>query len=208
MDGLFINTLLNNPRSGAIWLAVVIFSICCHEFAHAATATLEGDDTAARTGHLTLNPLKQMGWISLLMLLFIGIAWGQVPVNPANLRRKSSRLLVSLAGVGMNLVLALLFLLVAALFYDSSELLRQIGFIGGELNLALLFLNLLPVPPLDGFTACREIFPRLRRLDSTEFGRGAMLIMILFIFSFGGTWLFRASFRAAMSILNLMLSVV
>ncbi|MDD4817066.1 MAG: site-2 protease family protein [Victivallaceae bacterium] len=208
MDNLFINTLMSNPRLGAIWLAVVIFSISCHEFAHAAVATIEGDDTAAKTGHLTLNPLRQMGVISLLMLLFIGIAWGQVPVNPANLRRKTSRLLVSLAGVGMNLVLAVLFLFVAALSVERSHLFWLIGLIGGELNLALLLLNLLPVPPLDGFTACREIFPGLRRMDTTEFGRGAMLVMILFIFSFGSIWLFQISKWAANKIMLFLIGVM
>ena len=47
---------------------VLVFSICCHEYSHARAALWQGDDTAKLLGHLTLNPLKQMGLPSLLMM--------------------------------------------------------------------------------------------------------------------------------------------
>ena len=75
MSGLFITNLWRDPYFffGAAFL--VVFSICCHEFMHAWVAMKEGDCTAADAGHLTLNPLKQMGWFSLLLFAFLGIAW-------------------------------------------------------------------------------------------------------------------------------------
>ena len=102
---IFITQLAENPRYFFLVTLAVIPSICLHEYFHAQVALWCGDDTAARNGHLTLNPLKQMGWISLIMFFFIGIAWGQVPVDPRRLTRKQDAL-VSFAGPFMNLVLA------------------------------------------------------------------------------------------------------
>ena len=59
-----------------------------------------GDDTPLETGHLTLNPFRQMGLYSIFMLLFLGIAWGAVPINAGALRKRSKygELFVTLAG--------------------------------------------------------------------------------------------------------------
>ena len=89
---MFIKTLFEDPRTFATILLMVVFSISLHEFCHAYAALKMGDSTAADRGHLTMNPFRQMGWISLLMLVFIGIAWGQVPVNPENLTTRSKRI--------------------------------------------------------------------------------------------------------------------
>ena len=88
---LFINHLFTDPQYFFAIALLVMFSISFHEFSHAWMALREGDPTAADAGHLTLNPLKQMGIISLVMFAIIGIAWGQVPVNPRNFRRSTGR---------------------------------------------------------------------------------------------------------------------
>ena len=75
----------------------VIPSICLHEYFHAQVAFWCGDDTAAHYGHLTLNPLRQMGWISLVMFFILGIAWGMVPVDRRRLS-KGQAALVSFSG--------------------------------------------------------------------------------------------------------------
>jgi len=188
MDGLFINQVLRNPAFGVTWIAVVIFSICCHEYAHALVAKLCGDDTAAASGHLTLNPLKQMGIFSLVMLLMIGIAWGMVPVNPAKLRGRWSRMWVSLAGIGANIALfAICLVATAAADLAHAPLpITQLFYLGTLLNLVLAGFNLIPVPPLDGFTALREIFPKIRKLDATEFGRGVSVLLFMLVFVYGG----------------------
>ena len=72
---MFIARLINAPEVYVPLVLIVIFSICAHELMHAWTALKQGDDTAARLGHLTLNPLKQMGVTSLIMLAFVGVAW-------------------------------------------------------------------------------------------------------------------------------------
>ncbi|MEA4861817.1 MAG: site-2 protease family protein [Victivallaceae bacterium] len=185
---LFIGDVFENPSWGVTWIAVVIFSICCHEYAHALVAKLCGDNTAANSGHLTLNPLKQMGVFSLAMLLFIGIAWGMVPVNPANMRGRWGRLWVSLAGIGANIVLFAICLIATAVadLTHAPMLVTQLFYIGTLLNLILAGFNLIPVPPLDGFTAFREIFPEMKKLDASEFGRGLSVLLFMLVFAYGG----------------------
>lgn len=182
----FITTLSTNPTLFLLVVLSVIPSICLHEYFHAQTALWMGDDTAARQGHLTLNPLRQMGWLSLVMFLLIGIAWGMVPVDRSKLTRKGA-ILTTFAGPLTNLVL--FFLSAAALclmiLLDRNgivfpELLGLYFQILGLYNLVLFILNMLPIPGLDGWAILSEIFP-VRHLDS-EFINGAMLLLMLLLF--------------------------
>lgn len=205
---IFITELFSDPVNFALWSLFVIFSICCHEFAHAWVAKLCGDSTAADSGHLTLNPLKQMGVTSLVIFLLIGIAWGQVPVNTANLRGKWAKVAVDLAGVGMNVVLMLVFVLIScAAEKAGSEAAASAFFMGAVLNAVLALLNILPIPPLDGFSALNALFPELVRMSS-EFLRGAYLFLILAMFTFGFKYLWRAADYVVEHLTNAVLTVI
>lgn len=181
----FIEKLFTNPQIFFQLAFIVIFSVCCHEFAHAWTALRQGDSTAADEGHLTLNPLKQMGTMSLLMLAIIGIAWGQVPVNPARMRHRWSHALVAFAGPGMNLLLFFAFALGCAvtIILKGSENTIQFFFLGTIMNMLLFLLNMMPVPPLDGWTLVSWLFPKLS-LEKSEFLKGMSLTIFILIFVF------------------------
>ena len=190
---MFISRLFENPREFAAWMFLVVFSVCCHEFMHAFVALKMGDDTAARCGHLTLNPLKQMGVLSLVMLLFIGIAWGQVPVNRANFRSRFGMILTSLAGPLTNLGLWLVFIilcLITQLKLDNQFAAEMLA-CGAMLNFVLFIFNLLPIPGLDGFNILIEFFPRLFRRDS-EVVKGAFLVLVVLLFTCS-EWIFTAA---------------
>ena len=180
---MFINTLMSNPSLYIGWIVVVGFSICVHEYAHAITAYRLGDDTAAQAGHLTLNPMIQMGPMSLLMLVILGIAWGAVPVNDRLLRKPSHAMWVSAAGplsnVGLCVVFALLQVLVSR-FVGPGPISQLLG-IGAMTNGALFVLNMLPVPPLDGFHILSGLVPSLKNL-SPQVIQQASFILILLIF--------------------------
>ena len=183
---MFIRYLWLDPRFFAAAIFLVVFSICCHEFMHALTALKFGDDTAARNGHLTLNPLKQMGWLSIVMLLFIGIAWGQVPVTPSNFRSRGERVLTSLAGPLTNLALWLIFAAIAFACFRVNGTQNFAGNMlayGSIMNFSLFVLNLLPVPGLDGFNVLYEFFPGFFRRDS-EVIKGAFFILIALLLAF------------------------
>jgi len=141
------------------WIFWVIFSICLHELAHGWAAIWQGDDTPRRLGHMNMNPLVHMGGWSLLAFAVIGIAWGAMPVNPANFRdRRLGRVYVAAAGPAMNVCIALVMLLATGVWvrYGGSASLYTgdditlILFTGVWLNLILALFNLLPIVPLDG----------------------------------------------------------
>ncbi len=194
---MYIEGLFRDPLGWAVGCAIVIFSICCHEWSHARTALAFGDDTAARAGHLTLNPLRQMGWMSLAMLALCGLAWGAVPVDEGRMRGKWAPEIVALAGPAMNMVLWVAFLLVARLAFVLGNMTWiTVAFQGAVVNFALALLNLVPIPGLDGHRFFRRFLPQM--------SGNVNLVLVLVLFFFGARYLFDfAEFisSAALSIL-------
>jgi Zn-dependent protease len=150
---------------------MLVFAMCAHEYAHAATALQQGDDTAYRLGRVTLNPLPHIDpWMSVLMPVMIwflssgAYTFGgakPVPVNSSRFKNYvRGDLIVSAAGVITNLLLALvcsvifvLLGLIAASLPSAVTVLdtaQRMMVHGIWLNLVLCFFNLIPVPPLDG----------------------------------------------------------
>ncbi len=175
-----------------LWVVIAMFSICCHEFAHAWIALRQGDPTARDLGHLTFNPLKQMGALSIGMLLLIGFAWGAVPVRVRNLRSKWSQLFVIGAGPATNLLLFFLFGVFYAICWHLSrggagprslQVCLQMLLLGSRCNMLLFILNMLPIPILDGWTIWSYAFPKLERLSQQT--RTLILYVALAALMFG-----------------------
>jgi Zn-dependent protease len=190
---MFIQTLITEPIHFFRIVVIVIFSITLHELAHGWAAMSQGDNTPQQTGHLTLNPVVHMGKESLIFLCLMGIAWGQMPVNPSKFRSgKLGNILVSAAGPLSNLALGILFIVLLKLFFNpslSGLLSGEFLYLAARINLILFLFNLLPIPPLDGFHVFSEIFPQLKPLQYSQFGLFAM--MLLFIIPGLGTGLGR-----------------
>lgn len=151
-------------------IVTLLIAFSVHEFAHAWSAYKFGDDTAARAGRLTLNPIAHLDIIGTLMLIVGGFGWAKpVPVNPYALQRKSSSalMLVSLAGPTSNMLLAILAAVPfrlglvtyspgSSIFFPSvSDFL--ITFI--IINISLLLFNLIPLAPLDGEKVLYGLLP-------------------------------------------------
>jgi Zn-dependent protease len=156
--------VLFNPDPQYIILATIAFiiAVSVHEANHAFTATALGDDTPRRYGRLTLNPLKHVDPLGILFFALAGIGWGATPVNPANLRPnpRTGNAIVALAGPIANLVLAFLFSIPLRADIPVDPLLRNFLFIATALNLLLFVFNLIPIPPLDGFSVLLGLLPR------------------------------------------------
>jgi len=176
------------------YLVVLLPSLTVHEFAHAWSAWRLGDDTAARMGRLTLNPIAHIDPVGTLLLPLLGvpIGWAKpVPVDPANFRRgvkmSTGDLLVSIAGPISNLLLALLGTVVFGLFLRFSgvapdrAIVELLSFFV-LLNVGLAVFNLLPVPPLDGSHVLGSFVPYRWRGAWESFLRvGPILLMVLLL---------------------------
>ena len=137
-----------------------VFSLCVHEFSHAAVAYAGGDTTVRDKGYLTFNPLKYTHPVFslLLPLLFlalggIGLPGGAVYIETWRLRSRRWATAVSLAGPASNLVLAILLGVVLTVSpVSATGVWPAVAFLA-FLQVSALVLNIIPLPPFDGFGA-------------------------------------------------------
>lgn len=182
------------------FIIVAFFAFAYHEFGHAIVADRLGDMTPRRHGRITLNPIPHISLFGLVMLILVGFGWAMTPVNPNALRGnpRTSHMLVALAGPAGNFIMALFFaiplrlmtmgildvgaLLEMGLSIDWVQWLQYLLFMGVFLNLFLIAFNLLPVPPLDGFTVLQGVLP-LELASRLEILRPyGMLILLVALF--------------------------
>ena len=153
----------------------LLFAITVHEVAHGWMARRLGDSTAFMLGRLTLNPIKHIDPIGtilvpLALLLMGGFIFGwakPVPVTWQNLRNpKRDMALVALAGPAANLLMALMWAVVAKIGFSlgssfpmPAQMLVLMGLFGVTINVLLMVLNLLPILPLDGGRIVDSMLP-------------------------------------------------
>jgi Zn-dependent protease len=182
----FISTLLMLPG--------IMIALSFHEFAHAAVAYKLGDDTPKFQKRVTINPMAHLDPIGLICLIFIGFGWGKpVMVNPSNFKSpRRDELLVSLAGVTMNLLLAFVFGAILGLCVKFAPAFSM-GAVGGivmeiivvtiRINIVLMIFNLIPVPPLDGFNVISSILDiKHTELYYKIYQNGMIILLLLIIF--------------------------
>ncbi len=164
-----------------------IFSLCLHEFSHALVAYLGGDTTVKDKGYLTFNPLKYTHpvYSLLLPLLFlvlggIGLPGGAVYIETWRLRSRNWVSAVSLAGPTANLILAIILGLVLRFGpVTSSGLWPALAFLG-LLQVIAVVLNLIPIPPLDGYGIIAPFLPNDFRQQVNQFaGFGVWILFFL-----------------------------
>jgi Zn-dependent protease len=186
---------------------ILLFSVIAHEIAHGFAALKQGDRTALEAGRLSWNPLKHIDpyltiLLPLIMLTGSALLGGRfvvfggakpVPVDPRNyahLRRGD--IIVSLAGVATNLVIAIgcgvAIVLTGLLARAVPAATETIGIvqamleIGVMLNFGLIVFNLLPIPPLDGSHVMKYLLPRPLAIRYVQFARYGMLVLMLLLF--------------------------
>ncbi len=160
-------------------MAVLLLSICVHEFGHAFIADKLGDETPSRQGRVTLNPLAHADPIGTVLFPLIGLlyagapgfGWGRpVQVQPRNFSRRWSmrtgHMFVAFAGPAMNLMFATFLcalhvgLLAGGVIpLDPMHQANIVLTYAVGLNFILFFFNLIPAPPLDGGAVTEGLMP-------------------------------------------------
>ena len=161
---------------GPLTLAFVvsgwIATVCVHEFCHALVAYIAGDRAVADSGYLTLDPLRYTNFLMSIVfpaafLLIGGIALpgGAVYINRGALRSKWWDSAVSLAGPLGTLLCGLLFAAMVVVSYlvglirpDNAPFFQALAVLG-FIEMYAFVLNLVPIPPLDGFGIIRPWLP-------------------------------------------------
>ena len=144
-----------------IWVQIVgiAVAISVHEFGHAYSAHLLGDDTAKMYGRMTLNPAKHLDIMGLIAMLIVHIGWAKpVPVNPNNFKNyKVGNVIVSLAGVTANIIISIICVIIKkhVNMYAITEITSAIIIY----NVSFAAFNLLPIPPLDGWGVISSFIP-------------------------------------------------
>jgi len=198
-------------------VVILIMAVVIHEVSHGLMAYRLGDPTAKYADRLSLNPIKHFDlWGSFIVPFFMivtfgfGFGWAKpVPYNPYNLKdQKKGPAWVALAGPASNILVAIIFGLMARLMPLSSvvkeEISRSIfdyqelttllaGSFGAiffwlfmmilTINIFLAVFNLIPIPPLDGSKLLLAFIPmgEQKRLALEQFG---FVFLLLFIFLF------------------------
>ncbi|AEE14865.1 peptidase M50 [Thermodesulfobium narugense DSM 14796] len=168
-------------------IPAVIIALTVHEFAHAYTAYKYGDYTPKANGRLTLNPLAHIDPLGFIALLLIKFGWAKpVPVNYIILSRKKGAIeMTALAGSLANFGTALVAARILVVFYQFISVYDPLVAFFQLLiflNISLGVFNLIPIPPLDGYTVFRKFFPyELRRtIEMYEYyGQFVLIIFLL-----------------------------
>jgi Zn-dependent protease len=166
-----------NPGKLLIWFAIFLLSLTVHECAHAFAAEKSGDPTGRYLGRITLNPIPHIDILGTVIFPLIAFTSGAmmfgwakpVPFNPMNLRdRRWGEIVIALAGPFSNILLVILFMIIARLVipdpmmllrYDDGDPVAMVLNTGITLNVVLAVFNLIPIPPLDGHHVLRNLLP-------------------------------------------------
>jgi Zn-dependent protease len=208
MGGMDLTNLLSHL---VIYIVVLLLAVSAHEAGHAWMSYKFGDDTAYLQGRVTLNPIKHTDPIGTLLIPILGfvfgalggnyaniplIGWGiPTPVNPRNWTNyKLANVMVSIAGVLANILIAVLSLLLlkglamAGVFSDPSfneglgkPILILFTYLI-NLNISLFIFNLLPFPPLDGSKILSTFLPESFRPVFEMLEQYGFMILILLMY--------------------------
>jgi len=171
-----------------------LLAVILHEIAHGLVAYRLGDDTAARAGRLTLNPLSHvdpMGSVALpLLLLAVGspyvFGWAKpVPVNFGRLPNPQRDMVkVAVAGPATNVVLAIAFAAAAHVCHGLGwPLPTYMMSYGVVINIVLAVFNLIPILPLDGGRVLFGLLPREPALAFARLEPYGMFIVMGLLFT-------------------------
>lgn len=191
-----------------------LLCITLHELSHGYVAYLLGDNTAKEQGRLTLNPIKHIDVMGLLMMMIFHVGWAKpVPVNMFRFKNpKRDMAITALAGPVSNVIISIVFLFLFGALYiplGNSAVgvyILQMLELTANLSLGLAIFNLIPVPPLDGskvLLSCLSNEKYYKLMHYERWGMIAMLVLVATgILGKPLSWLIDTAYTALFPIAN------
>ena len=178
--------LFKDPAAFFILAIPLLYSVILHEISHGFVASLFGDDTAKRSGRLTLNPLVHLDPIGTLALFLVGFGWAKpVPVVYSNLKNfRVGLICVSLAGCATNILIATVATLL--LQFDAisaNQMVAIVLAVVAKINIILGAFNLIPIPPLDGSRILLGILPEKAQIVLLTLEPYGLLLIFALLFT-------------------------
>ncbi|MBQ3276027.1 MAG: site-2 protease family protein [Oscillospiraceae bacterium] len=190
---------LSNIWNGLDWsvltgiaLSIVPSLICItlHELSHGYVAYRLGDTTAKDAGRLTLNPIRHIDPMGLLMMVAFKFGWAKpVPVNMYRFRHpRRDMALTALAGPVSNLIIGAVFLFLYGFLYTPlvrsgtvGDWFLQMIYLTAYISLALMIFNILPISPLDGSKVLYSFLPDREYMTLMRYERYGMILLLVLV---------------------------
>lgn len=174
-----------------ILLTVIPALVCItlHELSHGLVAYKLGDPTAKNAGRLTLNPIKHIDIMGLLMMLIARFGWAKpVPVDMRYFKNpKRGMAVTALAGPVSNVLIAAVAFALYGGVFDAlrksgvGQVILEIIYTTGYLSLALALFNLIPIPPLDGSKVLFSLLPDRAYGKLLHYERYGSILLLLIV---------------------------
>ena len=186
-----MNSILEFLRELAVTIPAVLLALTFHEYAHGLVAYKLGDTTAKDAGRLTINPLKHIDPIGLVMMAILHFGWAKpVPINPYKFKNpRTGMALVAAAGPVMNVLLGAVLIFIyyiLRMFAPQGafiDALAQFMAITAMLSIGFAVFNLIPLPPLDGSRVLSLVLPRKWNFFLMKNQRYIHLILIVLLYT-------------------------
>ena len=179
------------PVSMLLSVIPALICITLHELSHGYVAYRMGDDTAKRMGRLTLNPIKHIDIVGLIMMIVFKFGWAKpVPVNMYKFDNpKKGMAITALAGPVSNVIICCAFLFIYGLAYipltvadtQLAGAVLDMLYVTAYLSIALAIFNLLPVPPLDGSKVLFSLMSDEKYDKLMHYERYGMILLLVLL---------------------------
>ena len=165
-----------------------LICITLHELSHGYVAWRLGDPTAKNAGRLTLNPIRHIDPMGLLMMLVFHFGWAKpVPVNMYRFKNpKQGMAITAVAGPLMNVLITIVFLFLYGLLFrplGEHNYLMEMIYLTAYLSISFAIFNIIPISPLDGSKVLFSVLPSERYDQLMRYERYGMILLLVLVSS-------------------------